>query len=410
MSRTIISILTKLSLTLLISISLIACSSNQLSSDKEVTENLLSSTEHGFSGKVIIIGAGAAGLAAASQLDKNGVDYTILEATNNYGGRVQKNSQFADFPIDLGAEWIHADKSSLNLLIGKESEEPDQETILYAPMDVIEVSAKGKVSQMSESLLYLSYQSYPEYKFKSTTWYDYLHTNFAISVQDKIIYNSTVTSIDYSQDKIEINTALGRTYEADKVISTVSIGVLANDLIQFIPTMPTDKRNALNATDFYPGFKLFMKFSENFYADVISYESSYGEKSFYDVAYGKGAKDNVLGLLSTGESTERYYELGSEQQILRTALQELDQIYQGKATATFTGEYLIQDWGQHAFTLGTWTDEVAAKHEHALVEDINNKIYFAGEAHDTSGARSTVHGAILSGYAAVKVLLQESTN
>lgn len=410
MSKVFISTVTKLILAATLSISLVACSSNQLSSDKETADNLLGSTEHGFSGKVIIIGAGAAGLAAAVQLDKNGVDYTILEATDHYGGRVQKNELFADFPIDLGAEWIHADKSSLNILIGKEGEEPEQETILYAPMDVIEVSEDGEVSQVNELTLNLSYQSYPEYKFKNTTWYDYLDTNFATSVKDRIIYNSTVISINHNQDKIEINTAQGITYEADKVISTVSIGVLSSNAIQFIPALPDSKRNALNATDFYPGFKLFMKFSQDFYADMISFDTSYGEKTYYDVAYGKDSNDHVLGLLSTGASTEVYYNLGTEQRILQRALQELDSLYNEKASAMFTGEYLIQDWGRQQFTRGTWTDEVASTHEQALVDDIDDKIYFAGEAHDTSGARSTVHGAILSGYAAVQKLLQEAAN
>ena len=59
-----------------------------------------------FDGKVIIVGAGAAGLAAAKKLEEAGIRYQILEATDHYGGRIQKNEDFADFPIDLGAEWI----------------------------------------------------------------------------------------------------------------------------------------------------------------------------------------------------------------------------------------------------------------------------------------------------------------
>ena len=80
---------------------------------------------------VIIIGAGAAGLAAAKKLEEAGYAYQILEATDHYGGRIQKNEDFADFPIDLGAEWIHTDKSILNELIGSFEPEPDVETILY---------------------------------------------------------------------------------------------------------------------------------------------------------------------------------------------------------------------------------------------------------------------------------------
>jgi heterodisulfide reductase subunit A-like polyferredoxin len=59
-----------------------------------------------YSGKVIVIGAGASGLAAAKVLEKNNIDYTILEATNRYGGRLKKDTTLADFPIDIGAEWF----------------------------------------------------------------------------------------------------------------------------------------------------------------------------------------------------------------------------------------------------------------------------------------------------------------
>jgi len=39
--------------------------------------------------KIIIVGAGAAGIAAASKLLKNGLnDFVILEANNRIGGRV----------------------------------------------------------------------------------------------------------------------------------------------------------------------------------------------------------------------------------------------------------------------------------------------------------------------------------
>ena len=40
---------------------------------------------YNYHGKVLIIGAGASGLAAAKILEKNNVDYQILEATNRYG-------------------------------------------------------------------------------------------------------------------------------------------------------------------------------------------------------------------------------------------------------------------------------------------------------------------------------------
>lgn len=60
--------------------------------------------------KVIIIGAGAAGLGAAQYLVKNGLtDIAILEGNNRIGGRVHTVpfGSHAENIIELGANWIH---------------------------------------------------------------------------------------------------------------------------------------------------------------------------------------------------------------------------------------------------------------------------------------------------------------
>ena len=56
---------------------------------------------------VLIIGAGVAGLTAGHILEQHGISLEILEASETFGGRLKKTDDFADFPIDLGAEWIH---------------------------------------------------------------------------------------------------------------------------------------------------------------------------------------------------------------------------------------------------------------------------------------------------------------
>jgi monoamine oxidase len=54
---------------------------------------------------VIIVGAGAAGLAAARELSNAGLNVITLEARNRIGGRI--NTYFDFWPIELGAEFVH---------------------------------------------------------------------------------------------------------------------------------------------------------------------------------------------------------------------------------------------------------------------------------------------------------------
>ena len=57
---------------------------------------------------VIIIGAGAAGLAAMKDLLENGHTVCMLEATSRPGGRIATiNEEGFDQPLETGAEFIH---------------------------------------------------------------------------------------------------------------------------------------------------------------------------------------------------------------------------------------------------------------------------------------------------------------
>jgi monoamine oxidase len=70
---------------------------------------------------VVIVGAGAAGLAAARRLREHGVRVVILEARDRLGGRIHtvRHPQSA-LPIELGAEFLHGDAEEV-LQIAKEA-------------------------------------------------------------------------------------------------------------------------------------------------------------------------------------------------------------------------------------------------------------------------------------------------
>jgi monoamine oxidase len=66
----------------------------------------------------IVIGAGLAGLAAASSLSAAGIPVTLLEARNRLGGRVWTEAGPDGGAIDLGAEWIDSGGEIHRLLRG----------------------------------------------------------------------------------------------------------------------------------------------------------------------------------------------------------------------------------------------------------------------------------------------------
>ncbi len=57
---------------------------------------------------VAVIGAGAAGLAAAGELSKHGCDVCVLEARDRVGGRIlTRHEPDLPVPLELGAEFVH---------------------------------------------------------------------------------------------------------------------------------------------------------------------------------------------------------------------------------------------------------------------------------------------------------------
>jgi monoamine oxidase len=71
---------------------------------------------------VVVIGAGAAGLAAARALHEAGIDVEVLEARDRIGGRVFTiTPPHTTRPIELGAEFIHGQAPELQKLLDEAS-------------------------------------------------------------------------------------------------------------------------------------------------------------------------------------------------------------------------------------------------------------------------------------------------
>lgn len=53
--------------------------------------------------RIVVIGAGLAGLAAARELHRQGHEVVVIEARGRIGGRIWTSLKWTDMPLDLGA-------------------------------------------------------------------------------------------------------------------------------------------------------------------------------------------------------------------------------------------------------------------------------------------------------------------
>jgi monoamine oxidase len=58
--------------------------------------------------EVVVVGGGAAGIAAGRRLNEAGIACLIVEARPRLGGRAWTIDDGAAFPIDLGCGWLHS--------------------------------------------------------------------------------------------------------------------------------------------------------------------------------------------------------------------------------------------------------------------------------------------------------------
>ncbi|MFT6246051.1 MAG: lysine-specific histone demethylase 1B [Salibacteraceae bacterium] len=406
-----------------------------------------------FSGRVIIVGAGAAGLYAGFILKSRGIDFTIIEASNTIGGRIGKKEDFADFPIDLGAQWLHGRNSILGDLakssgakITKDTSDQvywfnnqitssipkDVEAIVSADVDIADISYldyaeqqglgneyKYLVEQLAGDFgadsddLSIKWTAIEEEEWSSggndfkfeETFFDLLNKNIITEIQESIVINSPVTKIDYSNDSIEVTDKNGILFAGDKVIVTIPITILQDEYIEFVPSLPPSKIEAFNKIGMGPGMKVFLKFSSKFYDENIAG----GEicAAYADEIIGKNGNDNVLLAFVMGHQAEHLTSLGSNAAITNALLAELDAMYAGQATASFLTSH-VENWTTNPFIKGAYSySKIGIGNARSIAaESIQDKLFFAGEAMNLNGHHQTVQGAIETGYREVVNILK----
>ena len=188
-------------------------------------------------------------------------------------------------------------------------------------------------------------------------------------------------------------------------IITVPMTVLKAGDITFRPALPQEQTEAWQRIGMGPGMKVFLKFRERFYPGGVI-----GGKTcalYTDESAGKKGKDHVLLAFLMGDQAAAMSALASDDAITQALLQDLDEIYAGKASANFLASRVI-DWTNRPHIRGAYSflPVGAGKRVREIASrPVANRIFFAGEAMNRNGHPSTVHGAMETGIDAVEALL-----
>jgi len=350
-------------------------------------------------GNIIIIGAGAAGLTAGYLLQQQGIEFQILEASPICGGRMKRTTEFANFPIPLGAEWIHVKPEILEEIINDDSVDIEVETTPYDP-SVDYALYEGEQVSMRE----IGFNE--DSKFINTTWFDFFEQYLVPFVEEHITYNAVVEAVDYSAETIQVETQNG-TYSADRVIVTVPVKMLQNGAIAFTPALPNDKQNAIDTVRVWDGCKAFIEFSQKFYPAAVAFEiipETAGQKLYYDASYGQDTTQHVLGLFAVGTGTRPYVELNDDD-LIEYMLNELDELFDGQASPNYV-KHIFQNWNAEPYANGAYVvDHENWRRVRTLGKSVDNRLFFAGTAYTEGKDWSSVHTAARSARRAVEEIL-----
>ncbi|MEM1198710.1 MAG: NAD(P)/FAD-dependent oxidoreductase, partial [Pseudomonadota bacterium] len=223
-------------------------------------------------------------------------------------------------------------------------------------------------------------------------------------IKDRIDLNTQVTEIDYGSDPVRLTLRGGEVLQARHVIVTVPLNVLKDGDIRFTPRLPAAKRRAFKGAVMPDGLKLFFRFSERFYPDLVLFDHGHdtekAEIIFYNCALNKPTRQNILGLFGHGVVATPYVTL-DEKELVQKALALLDRMYGGAASKAYQA-HVLQNWSKSPFHRGTYSYFEGASPA-TLGKAIGGKVHFAGEAYNqrSDGEWGYMHVAARSAYDAV---------
>lgn len=413
---------------------------------------------------VIIVGAGAAGMYAASWLRTKGVTVKILESSERRGGRVRTLENFADFKIEAGAEIIHGSNSALyqwavqqgaqfvnyapmnyyrldGLLKNETQIQNDPDMIAawnfvenatdYSGTDktvaqrITEINLPARVRHIPNADLgndwgtdngQLSIKGITQesnawtagdndYMMKNRSFAQILDTQFANILSD-IQYNKKAVRIEYPTGgaKPKVKDQTGVWHEADAVLLTVPLSILKNNGIEFFPVLPAWKTTAIQNIGMGNGMKIILKFSQRFWANNLGFLTSdqLGHVAWYTSK--QRGNSHVLTFFVMGSRAATLSAQGAG--AVTTVVNELNGLFGSNVASNALLASHIEDWSANPHIGGSYSYPIVngggLNARRDLAKKLNNKLFFAGEATHFAGHNSTLHGALETGLRAAK--------
>ncbi|MDX2272056.1 MAG: NAD(P)/FAD-dependent oxidoreductase [Cyanobacteriota bacterium] len=430
----------------------------------------LANNQHNPTSAVLVVGAGAAGVAAAHRLQAAGETVVVLEARHRLGGRVWTDEQFANFPVELGAEFIHGEQAPTHLLL-KESGLQGIPVSLKPNLWWSEAGQAARpipdLSPACQSIwqgLQADYQHLlNSHLNEDDSLGNYLRTRGwqgealgmadvllaqtccapldSLSCQDLIreaqvdqagageariaegyhrllTYLARDLSIDYGQvvqgihcssSRVQIHTAQ-QDYQGKACIVTVPVSLLQGSTIRFDPPLSPEKRRAIQSFRIEPSSKLIYRFRQHLWPDSLTLMAHQGLVArWWTPAYARSGADAVIASHITAQRAHHIDRLPLAT-ALALGLRDLSLLL-GISMAHLQAECLDArrlSWGADPYTLGGYAHIPPGQAEARVVlaQPEGSRLFFAGEATAYDSNPQTVHGAMVSGWRAAQSCLE----
>jgi monoamine oxidase len=408
--------------------------------------------------KVIVVGAGISGLAAARELKSYGYRVTVLEARDRIGGRVWTDRSLG-VPVDMGASWISGVRGNPVADLAREfavkTLVDDDEWVLYDHRGKqISKAAVAEFRNQQESLgeavaevaddldkdvsfaaavrralageqLDADERRYVDLYVagvESDTGGDAEKLSARFGFDDEgfggeshlfpggygqiavglarglnIQLSQVVTKIEHDDDGVRISTAQD-TYEADAAVVTLPLGVLKKDDVQFDPPLPRPKQEAIARLDMGRLDKIVVKFPKVFWpreVTNISYASDV-KGEFAQFLNGWKLTGEPVLLAIVGGGFARQLEALPDEEVRSRTMTVLRKIFGDDIPEPVGMKY--SRWGNDPFAGGcySYVPVGATSRDFDALAEPSDSLFFAGEA-TSRPYRGTVHGAFLSG-------------